>query len=152
MRVCSIAREYLQAGRIICEGQYFAFPDKSHIQQVGNETFKQVIDTRYAMPTSPTPATGSNAIPVNTSQCKGTFSTLTKIPSSAFISESYFLGCIPIPKNHAVVVTIKEEQKSEVLAITRSKMKNAPTMEIFPIKKPVSSPAASAIHSPANDD
>jgi hypothetical protein len=53
MRNCSTAREYLQTGCIIWDGQYFAYPDKSHIHRFGNETFKQAIDFRYAIPITP---------------------------------------------------------------------------------------------------
>lgn len=131
MRVCPTAGEYLRAGRIIRNGQYFAYPDQSRIRRTGNETFKQVIDSRYAMTTLPTPATGSNAIPVDTSPRETTpqSSKTSEIPSSAFISESYFLQCDLVAENHAIIATVEEESKetpTDVNAITRSKAKGSP--------------------------
>ncbi|KAG2072452.1 hypothetical protein BDR04DRAFT_1117035 [Suillus decipiens] len=126
MRTCSIAGEYLRAGRIIWDGQYFAFPDKSHICRTGNETFQQVIDARYTLPTSPTPATGSNAIPIDKNRRDTMTQPSTEIPSSAFISDSYFLQCAPVAGNHVVMATKDEKKKADVNAITRSKAKENP--------------------------
>ncbi|KAG0695664.1 hypothetical protein DFH29DRAFT_1005244 [Suillus ampliporus] len=66
-----------------------------------------------------------------------------EIPSSAFISESYFLQCTPIAENHAIVVTVEEEedeQAGEVLAITRSKAKNTQSTENTPKEVPTQTP------------
>jgi hypothetical protein len=74
---------------------------------------------------------------------------------SAFISESYFLQCIPIAENHAVVTTIEEEgdeQEQEVLAITRSKMKNACTTDDPSSQKPISSSIPTTLPTPTNDE
>lgn len=67
MRNCVTAGEYLRAGRIIRDGQYFVFPDHSRIHRLGTETIKQSIDARYASAVTPTPATGSNSIPLSPS-------------------------------------------------------------------------------------
>jgi len=55
--------------------------------------------------------------------------TSTEIPSSAFISESYFLQCELVVENHAIVVNIEDSSDEEsnypldVNAVTRSKAK-----------------------------
>lgn len=127
MRTCSVAGEYLRAGRIIRDGQYFAFPDRSRLRRFGNETFKQAIDARYsAAPPSTTPATGSNAIPVNNTRQEPTQQPPSDIPSTAFISESYFLQCEPVVENHAIVTvenSSDEDYQSDANAVTRSKAK-----------------------------
>ncbi|KIK33154.1 hypothetical protein CY34DRAFT_29325, partial [Suillus luteus UH-Slu-Lm8-n1] len=46
---------------------------------------------------------------------------------------SYFLQCVPVTENHAVVVTVEEErdaQEGEVLAVTRSKAKAMSPIEL----------------------
>ncbi|KAG1874755.1 hypothetical protein DFJ58DRAFT_721750 [Suillus subalutaceus] len=49
----------------------------------------------------------------------------TTIPSSAFMSESYFLQCTRIVENHATVTTVKDDDSgADTLAITCSKAKN----------------------------
>ncbi|KAG2738247.1 hypothetical protein P692DRAFT_20859587 [Suillus brevipes Sb2] len=126
MRHCAAVGDYLRAGRIIRNGQYFVFPDHSRIYRSGNETIKQSVDARYASNVVPTPATGSNSIPLNPPRRDAAPQTLTDPVTSAFISESYFLQCTPVVENHAVVVTVEEEDDDEgrkVLAITRSKAK-----------------------------
>jgi len=155
MRACLVTGEYLRAGRIIHDGQYFAFPDRSRIRRIGNETFKQVIDMRYAMPISPTPATGSNAIPIEESRRETKPPPLNEIPSLAFISKSYFLQCIPVAENHAVVTTVEEEgneQEQEVLAITRSKTKNARTVDDPSNQKQISPSVPTTLPTPTNDE
>ncbi|KIK32963.1 hypothetical protein CY34DRAFT_100491 [Suillus luteus UH-Slu-Lm8-n1] len=171
MRTCSTAGEYLRVGRIIRDGPYFAYPDRSRIRRYGDETFKQVIDARYASARSPTPATGSNSIPVeNPRQDPKPLPTTSDIPSSAFVTESYFLQCHPVVGNHAVIVAVEEEtdeQSAEALAVTRSKAKvvnaegtnpdaqavaSPPRKSITSVPDPVltsSPPSASTISSPA---
>jgi len=125
MRACPTAGEYLRAGRIIRDGPYFAYPDRSRIRRIGNDTFKQTIDARYTSGQPAPPATGANAIPVE-STCH---ETSTEIPSSAFISESYFLQCELVVENHAVIVNVEDSSDEEsnylldVNAVTRSKAK-----------------------------
>ncbi|KAG2071679.1 hypothetical protein BDR04DRAFT_1154144 [Suillus decipiens] len=77
------------------------------------------------MSTSSTPATGSNAIPLENPQCKNKLpsSNVSEIPSSAFILDSYFLQCTPEAENHAVIILIEEEGPADVNAVTRSKAK-----------------------------
>ncbi|KAG1811602.1 hypothetical protein EV424DRAFT_1349620 [Suillus variegatus] len=123
---CATAGEYLRAGHIICEGNYFLFPDRSRIRCSHNKTICQAIDARYALAKPTTPATGANLITIGEkSQHNGT--STSNVPSSAFISESYFLQCVPMAENHAVVITMEEEEDPvetpEVLAITRSMSK-----------------------------
>jgi hypothetical protein len=55
----------------------------------------------------------------------------TEIPTTTFISESYFLQCEPVVENH-VIVTVEdssdEDYQSDINAVTRSKAKaSAPT-------------------------
>ncbi|KAG2743037.1 hypothetical protein P692DRAFT_20689096, partial [Suillus brevipes Sb2] len=142
MRTCSVAGEYLRAGRIIRDGQYFAFPDRSRLRRFGNETFKQAIDSRYSTTPNATPATGANSIPINTTRVEPTPPVPTEIPSSALISDSYFIQCEPIAGNHAVIVTVEEEEneKANVLAITRSKSRAAPAVDSTSTPKPTPPP------------
>ncbi|KAG2348490.1 hypothetical protein BDR05DRAFT_944595 [Suillus weaverae] len=75
----------------------------------------------------PTPATGLNSIPVETpcQELKPPPSS-SDIPTLAFVTESYFLQCDPVVENHAVIVTVEEEdQTAGTLAVTRSKSKAA---------------------------
>jgi hypothetical protein len=107
MQACMIAGEYLQARRIIRDGLYFAYPDKSHIWRFRNNTFKQTIDSRYASAQPAIPATGPNALPVNNMHQDPVQQTPSEIPLSAFISKSYFLQCEQIAENHAIIVTVE---------------------------------------------
>jgi hypothetical protein len=135
---CSIAEDYLRAGRIIRDGQYFVYPDQSRIRRTGNENLRQAIDARYAIPSAPTPATGSNTIPVDSQRRENTPQTVpsAEVPSSAFISDSYFLQCVPVVENHAIVVTMEEDTSEElggnVNAVTRSKAKASNNEETMP--------------------
>jgi hypothetical protein len=72
---------------------------------------------------------GSNSIPINSP-----WQTPSNTATSAFISESHFLQCVPVVENHAVVVTIEEEEDKEgvSLAITQLKAKMAQTPEEAP--------------------
>ncbi|KAG1744772.1 hypothetical protein EDB19DRAFT_1906490 [Suillus lakei] len=122
MCTCSMAGEYLCAGQIIRDRRFFAYPDRSQIRHYGDETFKQVIDAQYTTPHPLTPATGSNSIIIKNPQLEPSVQpTPPDIPSSAFISESYFLQCKPVTENHTVIVTVEEDnnkQMAEALAIT----------------------------------
>ncbi|KAG1843078.1 hypothetical protein C8R48DRAFT_780815 [Suillus tomentosus] len=119
---CAIASDYLRAGCIIRNGQYFAFTDQSRIRRTGNETLKQAIDARYVTAQASTPASGPNSIPLDNSRRDTSLQSSNDIPTTAFISESYFLQCTLIAENHAVVVTVEDKGESqpsnEVLAIT----------------------------------
>jgi hypothetical protein len=131
MRACPTAGEYLRAGRIIRDGQYFAFPDRSRLRHFGNETFKQAIDARYSVAPPATPATGANSTPINTTRMDPSPQLSTEIPTTTFISESYFLQCEPVVENH-IIVTVQdssdEDYQSDINAVTRSKAKaSAPT-------------------------
>ncbi|KAG2342817.1 hypothetical protein BDR05DRAFT_948574 [Suillus weaverae] len=109
---------------------------------------------RYATCTLSTPATGSNAIPIDTSWCETPPqpSSTSEIPLSAFISESYFLQCTPIMKNHTVMVTVKEEKwEREVLAIMRSKVKTEQSAEDRTTKKHPPPPVTTPPPKPANN-
>jgi len=122
-------------------GQYFVFPDQSRIRRTGNETLKQAIDARYTTAAT-TPATGSNAVHIgNRTQSEPSTPKNSDIPSSAFISESYFLQCTPIAENHAIIVRVEDEEDSQaptdVLAITRSKMKAAETEQASTSAQPL---------------
>ncbi|KAG2073699.1 hypothetical protein BDR04DRAFT_1151828 [Suillus decipiens] len=109
------------------------------------------------MSTSSTPATGSNAIPLENPQCENKLPSLnvSKIPSSAFISDSYFLQCTPEAKNHAIIISIKEESPADVNAVTRSKAKaNQSTSKVEKepphlIEPPPKSPEPAMKKSPA---
>ncbi|KAG2741546.1 hypothetical protein P692DRAFT_20705958, partial [Suillus brevipes Sb2] len=67
---------------------------------------------------------------------------------------SYFLQCVPVTENHAVVVTVEEErdaQEGEVLAVTRSKAKAALPIENEPqthTPHPVITPPSKSAASP----
>jgi len=111
LRVCPTAAEYLHTGCIICEDLFLLNADRSRIQRQGLENLQQAVDrhaktiTSYALSSNPPPL---------------------MIPSSAFISESYFLQCIQVAENHAMVRTIEDDDSgADALAITRSKAKNA---------------------------
>jgi hypothetical protein len=90
---------------------------------------RQAIDARYTIPSAPTPATGSNAIPVDSPRRESTPQPISsaEVPSSAFISDSYFLQCVPVVENHAIVVTMEEDSSEElegdVNTVTQSKAK-----------------------------
>ncbi|KAG1840390.1 hypothetical protein DFJ58DRAFT_732923 [Suillus subalutaceus] len=52
----------------------------------------------------------------------------TTIPSSAFISESYFFQCTRITENHAMVTTVEDDDSgADTLAITHSKATSSPS-------------------------
>ncbi|KAG0691653.1 hypothetical protein DFH29DRAFT_883985 [Suillus ampliporus] len=130
IRTCSIAGDYLRAGRVIRENQYFLFPDSSCIRRYAGATIKQAVDERYGSTLASTPATGANATPIDTTRHNAPPPTSPAPTStSATITEAYFLQCTPVVENHAVVVTIEEEEdqdcKVHVNAITRSKAKAA---------------------------
>ncbi|KAG2067662.1 hypothetical protein BDR04DRAFT_1158790 [Suillus decipiens] len=98
-------------GCIIRENLFLLNSDSSQIQQQGIKNLQQAVD-RHAQ-TIASSALSSNPPPSN-------------IPSSAFISESYFLQCTKIAENHATVTTIEEDDSgADTLAITHSKAKNA---------------------------
>jgi hypothetical protein len=75
--------------------------------------FKQTIDARYASAQPATPTTGSNALPMNNMHQNPVQQTPSKIPSSAFISKSYFLQCKQIVENHAIIVTVEDSSDEE---------------------------------------
>ncbi|KAG0701247.1 hypothetical protein DFH29DRAFT_1000435 [Suillus ampliporus] len=84
------------------------------------------------------PATGANSIPVDNPRREPMPQTPIKVPSSTFISELYFLQCDPTVENHAVMVTIKEEEDKQApraLVLTRSKAKAVKSAEDAPIEK-----------------
>jgi hypothetical protein len=161
IRTCSIAGDYLRAGRINRDGQYFTYPDWTQIRHMGNENLKQAIDARYALPALTTPATGSNAIPIEVPRHENTppTTTISEIPESVFVTASYFLQCDPITESHVVAVTIEEEEDPQaggVLAVTLSKMKAVPPSEDpipFPVapspSKPTEAPVIESPKTPA---
>jgi hypothetical protein len=108
IRNCPTATEYLCAGRVIWENNYFLFPDHSHIRRNNNGTIQQAVDERLSAnpKVSTTPVTGANLTP---QQDNSRYNTNTpSVTSSAFISEMYFLQCKPVAENHAVVVTVED--------------------------------------------
>ncbi|KAG2087281.1 uncharacterized protein F5147DRAFT_659007 [Suillus discolor] len=110
-RTCPTAAEYLRTGRIIHEDLFLLNPDRSCIQRQGLENLQEAVDRHTKIITSSAPS--SNPPPLT-------------IPSSAFISESYFLQCIQVAENHATVTMVEDDDSgADALAITRSKAKNA---------------------------
>ena len=141
IRNCPTAAEYIRTGRVVREGYYYTFPDGSRIQRRGNETLQQVLD-RFG--TNPAPAPAPPA-PVNHKPFEREppphIPPAPSIPSSAFISESYFLQCTRIAENHATVTTIEDEEpRVEALAITRSKAKSEALKDTSPVQEPSAEP------------
>ncbi|KAG2047092.1 hypothetical protein BDR06DRAFT_1032890 [Suillus hirtellus] len=115
--------------------------------------FKQTIDARYAIAQPVTPATGSNAIPINNTR-QEPLQPPPDIPSSAFITESYFLQCEPVVKNH-VIVTVEdssdEDYQPDVNAVTRSKAKIAIISNPEPKPDPTPSTLSRLIEAPPKE-
>jgi len=121
---CTVVTMYIQAGRIIRQDRFLAFPDYSRIPRHPTTGLLQTaIDERYGGPLLPpagvvprvsepvrSPDTLQDPPPATTASCVAD-------------TESYLFQCVPVAEASAVIVDADEDY--DVLAITRNQGKAA---------------------------